>query len=74
MKKNLRLYVKEKIEKGPLILNKKHSHYLKNVMRLKLNDKIYLTTITLHISLKLSKELTMSISPFVILIIFYNIY
>ena len=42
MKKNLRLYVKEKIGKGPLILNKKHSHYLKNVMRLKLNDKISL--------------------------------
>ena len=42
MKKNLRLYIKEKIEKGPLILNKKHSHYLKNVMRLKLNDKISL--------------------------------
>ena len=42
MKKNLRLYIKEKIEKGPLILNKKHSHYLKNVMRLKLNDKVSL--------------------------------
>ena len=40
MKKNLRIYSKENLQKGNLTLSKKQSHYLKNVMRLKLNDKI----------------------------------
>ena len=40
MKKNLRIYSKESLQKGNLTLSKKQSHYLKNVMRLKLNDKI----------------------------------
>ena len=40
MKKKLRIYSKENLQKGNLTLNKKQSHYLKNVMRLKLNDKI----------------------------------
>ena len=40
MKKNLRIYSKENLKNGKLTLNKKQSHYLKNVMRLKLSDKI----------------------------------
>ena len=40
MKKNLRIYSKENLQKGKLTLNKKQSHYLKNVMRLCVNDKI----------------------------------
>ena len=40
MKKNLRIYSKENLKNGKLTLNKKQSHYLKNVMRLELEDKI----------------------------------
>jgi len=40
MKNNLRIYLKERLKSGPLSLNKKQSHYLKNVMRLSINDKI----------------------------------
>ena len=40
MKKNLRIYSKENLKNGKLTLNKKQSHYLKNVMSLKLSDKI----------------------------------
>ena len=40
MKKNLRIYSTENLKKGKLTLNKKQSHYLKNVMRIELKDKI----------------------------------
>ena len=40
MKKSLRIYSTENLKKGKLTLNKKQSHYLKNVMRLELKDKI----------------------------------
>ena len=38
MRKNIRIYVDQKIEEGFLLLNKKTSHYLKNVMRLSERD------------------------------------
>ena len=40
MRKNIRIYVDQKIEEGILLLNKKTSHYLKNVMRLSERDNI----------------------------------
>ena len=40
MRKNIRIYVDQKIEEGIILLNKKTSHYLKNVMRLSERDNI----------------------------------
>ena len=43
MKKNLRIYSTENLKKGKLTLNKKQSHYLKNVMRLESVSYTHLT-------------------------------
>ena len=40
MRKNIRIYVDQKIEEGIILLNKKTSHYLKNVMRLSERDNV----------------------------------
>ena len=36
--KTIRIYINEKIQEGNLLMNQESSHYLKNVMRLKLGD------------------------------------
>ncbi len=36
--KTIRIYINEKIQEGNLLINQESSHYLKNVMRLKLGD------------------------------------
>ena len=40
MKKNLRIYTDQKLQKGFFTLDKKKSHYLKNVMRMDIGDYI----------------------------------
>ncbi len=40
MKEYTRIYVDDKLQKSKITLNRKQSHYLKNVMRVSLNDRI----------------------------------
>ena len=41
MKKNLRIYIDQKLQKGFFTLDKKKSHYLKNVMRMNIGIKSF---------------------------------
>ena len=53
MRKNIRIYADQKIEEGILLLNKKTSHYLKNVMRLSERDNFNIFNEIKHLQVEL---------------------